>query len=737
MDEIVVQLPGGGSARFPAGTSAETITGALKQFSGGQPAPPPPDTRSTLRKAGDYISGVADQATSGFLGGLADEFGAVSAATGQSVFGWKDKEGQPALPGSSWGEYYDAALKAERDKRAKFSDANPVASAVANVAGGIGGAGTAVGSAVAHATTWAPRAIQYAAAGAVPGAMYAFNEGEGGFEKRAEAAVPGAAYGAALGLAGGYAGDAIVGALRRWGPGAGGAAPPPPAFGPGGQLTPEGRAMMERAGIRPEAITQGYAQEFERRAAEAASAGRPVDPTQLARALQGETLPVPVPQTRGQVTGSPSQQMFENLAEKGTYGPRTERVMQGVRADQQAALGANQEAIATALGAGPIRAEGQIPGQTAQARLAAMRAQEKAAVDAAYAHARGSGAAGVPAEHVTAMRGALMDELGANHALANIPKVAAVLRPLEAVPSGGGSVPINNMFQVRQQLNGVIRGGGEDAVAARTAKGVLDRHLDEAVMRGLLQGDQNAIAAWRAAVDANREFAGRFKGGDVIEKLTAADWRSGTRQLVVPPDQATAAIFNSRTVFGGGNTARDVARLREVLGPQSPEWMALRQEAVMRLFQRGEGALNPTTGMREFSGANYAKALDDAMRNAPDVMRTFFTADELATLQQFRQVAARATGTVKGGDNFSNTTVAGAGLVRDLLGRLFTSESAMMRAAAAPLIRSLTDYGAGAAAANVTRVAPATLPPLDPLAARWAAPAGGALAEALNRRQGQ
>jgi hypothetical protein len=692
------------------------------------------DTRGPLRRAADWLGGTTSQLRQGALLGLSDEIGAGIDATMQTVLPkarFADS-GEPLwAKGNTWSERYDDALTRERGKLAKFREENPVTSTAAAVVGGMGGAPAQLVQPVAALTASLARPVQYAAAGAVPGALFGFGESEGGLGSRLQGAGVGAGVGAGMGVAAGYAGDALTVALRR----VMGSSAQTPILNAQGQLTPEARQALQQAGIDPDTISQGFQQQFVRLAQDAARRGRPVDQAQLARALQGETLPVPVPQTRGQVSGVPSEQMFENLAAKGVYGPRTERFMQNVQQGQQEALQGNVDALARALSGGqPVRPEGQIPGRMAQDRLAAMRRQEAAPVRAAFQAARQT-QAGVPADVVANMRGQIADQIGAAHNLANIPKVANVLRPLEDIGSGANaSVPVSRLFQIREQLNGVIRGGGEDAIAANLAKRVLDTQLDDIISRNLIQGDQASIQAWRDAIGTYRDFAGRFRGDDIISKLTATDWRSGTRQLVVPPDQATNAIFNAKTLFGGGNTVRDLARLRDVLGANSPEWQGLRQEAVMRLFQQGRGPVNPTTGERTFSGANFSKAFDNAMREAPDLMRTFFTPDEIATLQQFRAVANRVTGVVKGGDNTSNTTVAAANVVQRLLGTIFTNENAVMRFMAVPLVRSVMDYGAGASMAGRT-AAQAARVQLPSQSQRWAAPAGAVIFPPPNQGQ--
>jgi phage terminase large subunit-like protein len=79
-----------------------------------------------------------------------------------------------------------------------------------------------------------------------------------------------------------------------------------------------------------------------------------------------------------------------------------------------------------------------------------------------------------------------------------------------------------------------------------------------------------AIAAFRAH-RADRILGETNNGGDLVEKLVDIDPRAGRMQLTVPPEQATNVIFGSPKLFGGMNTGRDLARMKELLGPDSPE----------------------------------------------------------------------------------------------------------------------------------------------------------------------
>lgn len=475
-----------------------------------------------------------------------------------------------------------------------------------------------------------------------------------------------------------------------------------------GQLTPRARAALQEAGIDPASIGDDFADQFARRAREMAD-----DPVMAARVAEAESLPVPVRMTQGQASGLPDEQMFENLAEKGSYGPQARDVLRGARAETREGLAGNVAAIQQRLGGGQaaVAQPGQ-GAQRAQTALSGMRGAEKQAVDEAYDAARASSAA-IPPQPVGETAAAARARVTGDHDLLGLPRTTRLLDQLDeltALPEGATEAPdvaVRRLFDWRKRATSAKATGGEEAVALGKAIREVDAFLARAADEALVSGDEASIGLFRDAIRRYRDFASRFKGGDLIEKLTSLDQRSGARQLVVPPDQAANVVFGSSRLFGGANTARDLARLRDVLGADSPQWLQIREEAWMRLVRAGEGAINPTTSLPEFSGVKFARAVDNALTDDQAVMRALFSDEELGLIQQFKRVAARATGTVKGGDNFSNTTPALANIVQNLMGRLFTSESNAQRMLAVPLVRSLYQSGMGlrAIAAQTPRTA--------------------------------
>lgn len=475
-----------------------------------------------------------------------------------------------------------------------------------------------------------------------------------------------------------------------------------------GGLTVRARAALREAGIDPDAVGDDFAAEFARRAR-----AMPDDPAMAARLAEAESLPVPVRMTQGQVSGLPDEQMFENLAEKGAYGTGARDVMRGARADTREGLAGNIQAIQRQVGGGAagVAQPGQ-GAQRTQATLSGMRQAERETADMAYDAARESAAA-IDPQPVAAVARTARERVLADHDLVALPRTTRLLDQLDGLttPAADGAVPspvaVRQLFEWRARATNARSAGGEEAVALRKAIGEVDAFLERAADEAIVSGDEASIDLFRSAISRYREFAARFKGRDLVQRLTDMDARAGTRQLVVPPDQAADVIFGSSKLFGGTNTARDLGHLRDILGADSPQWLQLREEAWMRLVRAGEGAINPTTSLPEFSGVKFAKAVDSAVADDAAIMRTLFSPEELGLIQQFKRVAARATGTVKGGDNFSNTTPAAANIVQNLIGRFFTSESSAQRMLMIPLVRSLYQGGMGlrAVAAQTPRAA--------------------------------
>lgn len=441
-----------------------------------------------------------------------------------------------------------------------------------------------------------------------------------------------------------------------------------------GKLTIVGKMKLRASGLDPDQVSDDFARKF------ADMANDAVDPKMAARTAEAQSLPVEVPLTRGQTTGKASDQMFESLAYKGAYGRRAEDIMRGQSARQQDALTANADEIARRVAGGRrVVTEPGMGGQIAQDALVGKADAAKAGVDAAYDVARGAGA-GMPSQEI----GALAKMIGMTDDVAGrlefAPKAQAQIKSLDTLATQAGddaTVMVKSLFDWRRQTS-TLAAEANDRTEAAALKAMVRRFddaLPEMVKDGLMSGDQAAVDAWKAAIASNREFAKAFRAKDLVADLVAKDGGA----LKIPPEQAANYIFgvSDAKLMTGMTIARDLNKVKNLLGDGSEGWNALREEAFLRFLRAGQGNYDHATGARQFSGAKFASFYDNVAAKNPAVMRSLFTDDELKIIGQFKNVAQRVTTTSRGGDNFSNTTPAAANIVQKMMGAGFIGDKAM------------------------------------------------------------
>jgi hypothetical protein len=170
----------------------------------------------------------------------------------------------------------------------------------------------------------------------------------------------------------------------------------------------------------------------------------------------------------------------------------------------------------------------------------------------------------------------------------DMPSVARELNGLDKL-----SAPtIRDLYEARQRLTSVRLSKPDQAAAAGRAISALDDEIANAVNSGVVTGDPNVVNLWRQAIGERRAMGRQFQGDDLIQSLTERDWRGGGKTNVIAPEDASNVILGRNGVSNRTNTLRDLTRLRDTLGERSPEWNALRQEAVGRLLGPDAGAEN-------------------------------------------------------------------------------------------------------------------------------------------------
>lgn len=325
--------------------------------------------------------------------------------------------------------------------------------------------------------------------------------------------------------------------------------------------------------------------------------------------------------------------------EASKYGSRVAADLQDVVIDRTHQLTPNQPSAPSILAGveDRIARSSAIPDTTSGAAgadvhrtLNASYDQAKAAVDQAYGAAR---AAAPQAAH---LRSAEMPRIAAavresvrDYHPDTVPGVTTILNGLDRL-----STPtVRDLFEARQQLSSLR--GGLDRVqsgAAARASRALDTEIQDAADRGLITGEPAAVQTWRDAIAMRRDFGRQFEGDDLIAQLTERGNHGGARGTVVASEDASNAILGRNGVSQRPDLVRDLARLRDTLGADSPQWNQLRQEAMHRVLGKDAGTVD------------FGRAWDRFESQSPDLAHLLMTPADRAALSGAR---GRITGAVR------------------------------------------------------------------------------------------
>lgn len=496
------------------------------------------------------------------------------------------------------------------------------------------------------------------------------------------------------GVAGGAGGELIgrgvqgaIGAMNRTTPAA--------IIDASGNLLPNVAAALQRAGLDPASVSPAVAASV----MNSIRAGVDAGPAAISAMSRG--LPTPIPMTRGQITGSAGQQLFEDMAGKGVYGKMGEAMMTAQRKRQQQALTQNLDQILEGLrpGSAPIaRGEG---GTAAQEALSQARATQSADATRLYNQARGTTAV-VDPEAALNVADAMRAEYRSGFNSRTAPTVAALLDDFDTAAASGD---IRAMMEWREQVSG-LRGGAptvEGAAAGRVIN-AFDKKIEDAINNALLAGDADAVAKWGQAISNYADFASKWKSkGGVLNLLTEQTTRDGDRVLKVAPERAADAIFGATASGLAGKTglARDLVTLRATL--PADEWNMLRQDAFIRLMDTSKGAF--MGGDQQVSGVNFKKVWENLKEKNRGVVNSLFTPEEQRLFGQFADVSARATNTSV---NASNSAAAAGGIIQRLIPLIGGTKVAQFMLNV-PIARGFTEAVGGTRAFSATQ-APALIP---------------------------
>ena len=194
-----------------------------------------------------------------------------------------------------------------------------------------------------------------------------------------------------------------------------------------------------------------------------------------------------------------------------------------------------------------------------------------------------------------------------------------------------------------------------DARNINAMKKAFDEYLDEAVIKGMFDGDTESLAALKEARGITREYFQKFGLNTKTSRLGTG--RDPAGQFVTkiilesPTDEQVVKSLWSASGLSKDGAVKLAKRYKSILGPDSDEWNMVRQSAFDQLI-----AKKTIDGKQFVDGAKSASNLAKAKNTGQELLDEFFSKDELAEISRFIALAKRSVPTpVRSRENPSGT----------------------------------------------------------------------------------
>lgn len=239
-----------------------------------------------------------------------------------------------------------------------------------------------------------------------------------------------------------------------------------------------------------------------------------------------------------------------------------------------------------------------------QAGMVAARDQARNAKNALYEQAKQGGASvqldnavGL-ADRLQAVRQDFLttDMPAANRLLGEVEQLRRIQKQRDALIAKGGqpkdiAVTINQFEEWGQKIQRNKPNPRTDPAQAAAMDRMLaikDDFMDELFNADMISGNPNAIQAWRRARRANANYRERFSDNKVIRDMV---------EMEAEPETVRKWIFGANAAGAKTEAADVVRRIKAELGEDSPEFTALRGEAVLDIL---DPVLGPDPNLKAF-----------------------------------------------------------------------------------------------------------------------------------------
>lgn len=355
-------------------------------------------------------------------------------------------------------------------------------------------------------------------------------------------------------------------------------------------------------------------------------------PDALARIAEARSLEPPVELTAGQATRN--QALYNQEAiQRGTTGF-------GDDVQQLAASRAETQQTALAQNAQRLTGEGDVlsRGKQVQDTLVERRARAKAEVDSAYERARNApGQARIGAVPIRRFVTNLQAKIRQQAVPSAMPLTTEALGELEAMLTATGgkvtALDVRALEAWRSQLSGSLNSAtGADRAGLAIVARSYDAAMERAFKNGVVKGDPGTLGMWRNAARLRARFGRNFEADDIVARLTRnAKGRKG--ELEIDSEDVLGQILGKSTLGSRSGARREVIRLKNLLGADSPQFAAIKSQALVQLLGFEPGA---------YSGGNISARLVNNLRQAnknhPGLMSALFSDTEIRSLRRFARV---------------------------------------------------------------------------------------------------
>ena len=404
-------------------------------------------------------------------------------------------------------------------------------------------------------------------------------------------------------------------------------------------------------GFNPEEVMAGLRQDVDRMVRSG------LDPLESTRTATAASLPAPISLTSGQVTGVKSQQLFEDQAAGGTYGPKAESKMNTRLIQQQDAIDQNVKAIGGGM-AGPELAISRGEGAaSAQENLTIQRMESEQGYKDAYKSADAAKAFTNP-EYSSEFNQLLVDSLrDFRPGEGGAPATFRLMD--EAIDQITNGASVQSLFDLRKAIVKQQMAGGVEAGAAGALKNGLDGVLIDQMERNLLYGNPASVAKGLEAISKFKDFKNVWDNNGILKTITEQEMRDGVMVLKVAPTEAANAILGKGIASSTSkkNLMRDLMTMKNLL-PES-EWNKIRQEAFILLSD----TLQTSGKVDKQASLQFNKAWRNMKNKNNTLTKLLFSKEEMSMIDSLASTSALIAGTSK---NTSNSATAAMGVFQML-----------------------------------------------------------------------